>query len=133
MHCQERGSEIIVGDESHIHYYEQGGMAQVIFSSALPPHISCTMNFAIILCLCPQIGGIHHRTVKNNPDGTFDLQELEDKIRIEDDDHFAFTKLILIENTHNRCGGTVVPMKFMKDVRSLPCFVNFRIAWLKTA
>lgn len=33
VHCRERGDEIIVGDLSHIHIYEQGGCAQV---SALP-------------------------------------------------------------------------------------------------
>lgn len=29
VHCRERGDEIIVGDLSHIHIYEQGGCAQV--------------------------------------------------------------------------------------------------------
>ena len=28
VHCSERGSEIILGDKSHIFYYEQGGIAQ---------------------------------------------------------------------------------------------------------
>ena len=38
-----RGSEAILGSQSHIHYYEQGGISQ--------------------------IGGIHTRIVKNEPDG----------------------------------------------------------------
>ncbi|TRY53905.1 hypothetical protein DNTS_033669 [Danionella cerebrum] len=29
VHCKERGDEMIVGDLSHIHIYEQGGSAQV--------------------------------------------------------------------------------------------------------
>lgn len=29
VHCRERGDEIIVGDLSHVHIYEQGGCAQV--------------------------------------------------------------------------------------------------------
>lgn len=29
VHCRERGDEIIVGDLSHMHIYEQGGCAQV--------------------------------------------------------------------------------------------------------
>lgn len=29
VHCKERGDEIIVGDLSHLHIYEQGGSAQV--------------------------------------------------------------------------------------------------------
>ena len=26
-HCDERGSEAIIGDKSHVHVYEQGGMS----------------------------------------------------------------------------------------------------------
>ena len=29
VHCRERGDEVIVGDLSHLHVYEQGGSAQV--------------------------------------------------------------------------------------------------------
>lgn len=29
VHCRERGDEMIVGDMSHVHVYEQGGCAQV--------------------------------------------------------------------------------------------------------
>ena len=29
VHCNERGSEIIVGDKSHFHLWEQGGIGQV--------------------------------------------------------------------------------------------------------
>ena len=28
-HCWSRGSEIIIGDESHLHLWAQGGIAQV--------------------------------------------------------------------------------------------------------
>ena len=35
VHCKERGDEMIVGDLSHLHIYEQGGSAQV--SVARPP------------------------------------------------------------------------------------------------
>ena len=30
IHCKQRGSEAIVGDESHILHYEQNGAAQVL-------------------------------------------------------------------------------------------------------
>jgi len=30
-HCKQRGSEAIVGDESHILHYEQTGAAQVLY------------------------------------------------------------------------------------------------------
>ena len=32
VHCNERGSEIIVGDRSHFNLWEQGGVGQVIFN-----------------------------------------------------------------------------------------------------
>ena len=49
-HCG-RGDEVILGDQSHIFFYEQGG------SSAL--------------------GGIHPRTVANQPDGKMALHNIE--------------------------------------------------------
>lgn len=44
VHCDIRGSEVILGDNSHIHIYENGGIAT--------------------------LGGVHPRTVRNNEDGT---------------------------------------------------------------
>lgn len=29
IHCQKRGSEVLLGDESHMYFYEQGSMTQV--------------------------------------------------------------------------------------------------------
>ena len=53
-HCWERGAELLLGDRSHIHIYEQGGVAQ--------------------------LGGVHPRTMKNLEDGTFSLEELVAKV-----------------------------------------------------
>lgn len=90
-HCQ-RGDEVILGDESHILWYESAGPAAV--------------------------GGVSPRTIRNLPDGTFDLDELETAIR-EDRPGFPPTGLICVENTHNRCGGAVLPMDHLRDVRGL--------------
>lgn len=90
--CPNRGSEIILGDNSHIFLFEQSGAAQ--------------------------FGGVSPRTIKNLPDGTFDLNAVNAAIR-EDDIHEPSTKLICIENTHNACGGKVLPISFMKDLRAL--------------
>ena len=48
-HCG-RGDEMILGDQAHIFFYEQGGSAA--------------------------IGGIHPRTVSNQPDGKIALQDI---------------------------------------------------------
>jgi threonine aldolase len=89
--CPHRGSEIIVGDKSHIFLFEQSGAAQ--------------------------FGGVSPRTVPNLPDGTFDIDALQAAIR-DDDIHEPSTKLICIENTHNACGGKVLPISFMRDLKT---------------
>ncbi|XP_026488131.2 uncharacterized protein LOC113394892 [Vanessa tameamea] len=92
VHCNKRGSEAIVGNLSHIFKYEQGGAAHV--------------------------AGVLLSTIQNKPDGTFDLQELESKIR-GSDIHEAITSLIAIENTHNVCGGKVLPIQWIDDLAEL--------------
>jgi len=90
-HCG-RGCETILGDQSHVFYYEQGGAAA--------------------------LGGIHPRTIPNRPDGTLDLEALAAAIR-PDDVHFPRTRLILLENTHNRCGGAPLTPVYMEAVGRL--------------
>ena len=85
-HCSGRGDEVLLGDESHLSHYEQGGVAQ--------------------------IGGVHPRTVTTLPDGTLDLDELRSRIQ-PDDPHHTTTRLVCIENTHNRRGGRVIPPSYM--------------------
>ena len=42
------------------------------------------------------------------------------KLSIRDDDfHEPITKLICIENTHNACGGKVLPISFLAELRAL--------------
>jgi len=89
--CPHRGSEFIVGDKSHMFLFEQAGAAQ--------------------------FGGISPRTIPNLSDGTFNLNLL--KLLIRDDDiHEPATKLICIENTHNACGGKILPLTFMDNLKS---------------
>ena len=90
--CNVRGSEVIVGDKSHIFLFEQAGACQ--------------------------FGGICYRSIKNNDDGTMDLCDIENSIR-ENDIHEPITKLICIENTHNCCGGKILPLEFISQLRNL--------------
>jgi threonine aldolase len=90
-HCG-RGDEMILGDRAHIFRSEQGG------ASAL--------------------GGVHPHTIRNQPDGTLDLDEIEAAIR-GDNEHYPATKLICLENTHNFCGGRVLPVDYMDRVGEL--------------
>ena len=87
-HCG-RGDEMILGDKSHIFYYEQGGSAA--------------------------IGGIHPRIVPNQPDGTLLPEDILSAIRI-DNIHFPVTRLIVLENTHNLCNGSPLTLSYLKQV-----------------
>lgn len=90
-HCG-RGDEVIVGDRAHVFLFEAGG------ASAL--------------------GGIHSRQVPNLPDGTLDLAQVEAAIR-PDNPHFPRSRLICLENTHNRCGGACLTPDYMSQARNL--------------
>jgi threonine aldolase len=87
-HCG-RGDEVILGDLSHTFLYEAGGISA--------------------------LGGIHPRTLPNLEDGTLDLSAVEGAIR-GDNPHYPITRLISLENTHNRCGGAVLSLKYMQMV-----------------
>ncbi|KAH9628448.1 hypothetical protein HF086_005901 [Spodoptera exigua] len=60
------------------------------------------------------VAGVLLSTLTNNPDGTFDLQELESRFR-GTDVHEPISSLVAVENTHNCCGGKKPPPKKLKD------------------
>lgn len=99
VHCG-RGDEMILGDRSHTFLYEQGGAAA--------------------------LGGIHPRTVRNLPDGTLPLEEVEAAVR-PDNVHFPRTRLIVLENTHNRCFGVPLTPAYMAEARRLATRLGLRI------
>ncbi len=90
-HCG-RGEEVILGDVSHTFLYEAGGSAAV--------------------------AGVHPRTLPNLRDGTLDLAAIEEAIRPDDPNH-PVTRLICLENTHNRCGGSVLSVEYTRRVGEL--------------
>ena len=87
-HC-ERGSEIILGDKAHTFLYEVGGIAA--------------------------LGGIQSHILPNQNDGTIKLEEIRSAIR-RSDIHDPPTRLITLENTHNRCGGSALSESYLNDV-----------------
>lgn len=88
-HCRNRGSEVLLGNLSHIHVWEQGGISQ--------------------------LGGVHPRTLRNLPDGTFSLEELRQLVR-GDNPHWPVTSLVCVENTHNMVGGRVLPLGWLDEL-----------------
>jgi threonine aldolase len=88
-----RGQAIIVGNESHIYHYEAGGAST--------------------------LGGSPMWVIPNRADGSLDLEQLKAGIADESDEHVAATALICLENTHNRCGGTVLSVEYIESVAQL--------------
>jgi threonine aldolase len=92
VHCG-RGDELILGDQSHTFRYEAGGVSAV--------------------------GSIHPHTLRNRPDGTIALEDIEGAIRPARNPHFPHTAAIFVENTHNICGGVAIPPSYFRDLRKL--------------
>ncbi|TWT53195.1 L-allo-threonine aldolase [Rubripirellula amarantea] len=80
VHC-ERGSEFICEADCHIYHYEQGAFAG--------------------------LSGLVAKTVPGDQ-GTLRVEHLEGKVHPENQ-HFTRTKLLCLENTHNRWGGRIQP------------------------
>jgi len=88
MSNTQRGDSVMLEAESHINWYEVGGISA--------------------------IGGIFPITVKGNL-GVPDLGDIEEAIRPKSL-HFPETTLICIENTHNRAGGTIITPDRIKAI-----------------
>lgn len=89
-HCQ-RGDAILLEEESHVLYYEVGAPAVIagVVTFTLPSRL-----------------------------GVMDPDEVERRIT-QRSIHTPGTTLLCVENTHNRAGGTVVPMEAMTAYRAL--------------
>jgi threonine aldolase len=61
------------------------------------------------------LGGIQPHTIPNHKDGTMALEDIVNAIR-EDDAHLPPTRLVLLENTHNRCGGAPLSSSYTQKV-----------------
>jgi threonine aldolase len=88
-----RGDEIILGHLAHTFLYEAGG--------------------------CAALGGIHPHVLQNEPDGTLGLEAIGRAIRNPDDPHQPLSRLICLENTHNRCGGIASSPEYYDAVSEL--------------
>ena len=82
------GDELICEPNSHIYLWEGGGIAR--------------------------LWGVTARTVAPRS-GQLHLNDLQGKVR-PDDAHYAHTRLICLENTHNRGGGKVHPITSIAEI-----------------
>ncbi|KAL7252645.1 hypothetical protein ACSBR1_007251 [Camellia fascicularis] len=66
------------------------------------------------------IGGVHPRAVKNNRDGTMDIDLIEAAIRDPKlEICYPTTRLICLETTHANCGGKCLPVEYTDKVGEL--------------
>jgi threonine aldolase len=93
------GTEIILEADSHIYYYESA--AASVFA------------------------GVQPRPLPGKR-GSMPASLVEWAIR-QDDIHLPPTSLICLENTHNRAGGTVVPLADMQAVYDVACRHNIPV------
>ncbi|MDP8908570.1 MAG: aminotransferase class I/II-fold pyridoxal phosphate-dependent enzyme [Chloroflexota bacterium] len=90
-HCG-RGDEAILGDESHIFWFESGGPAT--------------------------LGGIPLNLLRTDRWGRLDIDAVAAAIRPERPG-FPHTGVVCIENTHNRCSGVVLSLDYLRDLRAV--------------
>jgi threonine aldolase len=90
-HCG-RGDEVILGNKAHTFLYEAGGISA--------------------------LGGVHSCQLPNQADGTLLLQDIQAAIR-SNDPHQPISRLVCLENTHNRCGGVSLTKEYTHEVGSL--------------
>lgn len=83
------GDELLCDLNCHIYNYEAGGPAV--------------------------LSGVTCRTLDGDF-GILDLSQLEDKIRNPDDPHLVRTRLVCLENTHNRGGGRIYPIEKIEAI-----------------
>jgi len=85
------GDEVILDQHAHIFYYEAGAPAL--------------------------LSGVQLRTI-HGKDGILTDTSIEQVIRA-DNVHFPPTRLICLENTHNRAGGKIYPLNEIKKIHTL--------------
>lgn len=90
-HCG-RGDEAILGDESHIFWFESGGVAT--------------------------LGGIPFHLLRTDRWGRLPLEDVARAIRTKRAG-YPRTGVICIENTHNRCNGVALPVSYLHDLKTL--------------
>ena len=88
-HCA-RGEEVIMGTQGHTFLHEAGGVSAV--------------------------GGVVIHTIPNQADGTLALTDLENALRNPEDAHEPISKLVIIENTQNFCGGIPISLEYTESV-----------------
>lgn len=99
VHCQ-RGDEAIMGHLGHTFLHEVGGISA--------------------------LGGVFPHVIQNKRDGTLSLDDVKSAFR-EEDVHHPESRLVIIENTQNACGGLPISSEYMHHLRMVTADLGLMI------
>jgi threonine aldolase len=91
VHCG-RGDEAVMGTSGHTFLHEVGGISA--------------------------LGGIFPSLIPNQPDGTLAIEDIQNAYR-EDDIHHPPSRLLILENTQNQCGGIPISVDYMHSAGTI--------------
>jgi len=90
-HCG-RGDEAVMGTYGHTFLHEVGGISA--------------------------LGGVFPHLIPNQADGTLSIEDIQAAFR-EEDIHHPSSRLLILENTQNQCGGIPLPVDYMKSAGTI--------------
>jgi threonine aldolase len=91
-HCG-RGDEAIMGNLGHTFLHEAGGVSA--------------------------LGGVSAYLVPNQSDGTLALNDIKNAVRDPNNPHHPLSRLVILENTQNACGGMPLTAGYTRSVADL--------------
>ena len=86
----ERGDEVIMGTAGHTFLHEAGGVSA--------------------------LGGVVIHTIPNQEDGSLALEDIQRAMRDPGDYHEPISRMVIVENTQNACGGKALDADYMRSV-----------------
>lgn len=85
-----RGDEAIMGTQGHTFLHEAGGVSA--------------------------LGGVVINTIPNQDDGSLAPEDIRKAMRNPLDIHEPISRMVIIENTQNACGGKTLPVSYMDEI-----------------
>ena len=85
-----RGDEVIMGKAGHTFLHEAGGVSA--------------------------LGGVVIHTIPNQTDGSLAVEDVESAMRNPSDFHEPISRMVIVENTQNACGGKALDAGYMRSV-----------------
>jgi len=120
-----RGEEVICGDEQHLFRYEQAGISQLfgIGFHTVPQNEDGTFPLTYSSADAAPSHGAGGSGVSHSQWGAKlgkrSLQYAIESRQGGKDSHYPRPAVLALENTHNRCGGTVLPQAWVEAAAAM--------------